>query len=127
MTKMSEEQAEYKTGQPAKKPSIMDGVKWIYGENVRDRKAVVTIAKVETGAEFIDGNGRKTPGYAVHFVETPKALGVTGTTVRRQLGLACGTEDYTAWAGKKIALYGVPSKKSLTGWAVRVAPVEGQS
>lgn len=108
----------------SQKTSIMDGVKWIYGENVRDRKVRLTIAKVDPGAEFVDGNGRKTSGFSVAFAETPKCLGVTGVTIRRQLVMACGGEDYTKWAGKAVTLYGVPSKKSATGWTVRVGPAE---
>jgi hypothetical protein len=111
------------------KTSIMDGVKWIYGENLqregKPMRVQVTIDRVESGAEFVDGNGRKTSGFAVWFQKTDKALGVTGTTVRRQLHMATGSEDYTTWRGKRITLYGVPSKKSATGWAVRVGPPEG--
>lgn len=106
------------------KTSIMDGVKWLYGENFKDKRFNLTVDRVEAGAEFIDGNGRKSLGFAVYFKETPKALGVTGVTVRRQLVMACGGEDYTKWPGKVVTLYGVPSKKAATGWAIRVAEAQ---
>ena len=108
--------------------NIGKNLKWLYGENlVKEGKpvsAILTIDRVEDGAEFVDGTGRKSVGHAVYFKETTKALGVTGATVTRQLILAMGSQDYSTWAGKKVKLYAVPSKKSVTGWAVRVAGAE---
>ncbi len=106
--------------------SIMRDVKYVYGEKFADgKKATVTIKSVTYGAEFFDMSGRKTIGWDIAFVETPKLLGVTGVTVKRQLTTALGTEDPEKMVGKKITLYGVKSAKSATGWAVRVAKAEG--
>lgn len=106
---------------------ITQNLKYIYGENlVKDGKptqVTLTIAGI-IDDEFIDGRtGQKTKGFSVQFKETPKMLGVTGSTVTRQLAAAVGNEDVKAAVGKRIGLYPVESKKSATGWAVRVKAV----
>lgn len=103
---------------------ITQNLKYIYGENlVKDGKpsqAVLTISGI-IDDEFIDGRtGQKTKGFSVKFSETQKLLGVTGSTVTRQLSSAVGSDDAKAAVGKKICLYAVESKKSATGWAIRI-------
>ena len=106
-----------------------ENLKYIYGENlVRDGKAIrvtLTIKEI-VDDEFCDPRGQKTKGSSVVFAETTKMLGFTGATVTRQLFMACGTDVKKDCVGKKIVLYGVPSKKSVSGWAVRVASVSSE-
>ena len=103
---------------------VTDTLKYIYGENLlgpdkQPRRYPVTIAEVITD-EFIDQRGAKSPGFSLVFKETKRMLGVTGVTVTRQLVMATGTESAKEMIGKKITLYPVPSKKSVSGWAVRI-------
>jgi len=104
--------------------SIMDGIPYIYGESLNGKRVTLTIKSVKAGVEFVATDGRKNEGFDIAFVETPKILGVTGVTVRRQLVMACGGDDFATWPGKRITLYPVASKKSATGQAVRVAKAE---
>ena len=101
--------------------SIYDGVPYIYAEQLKGKRVTLTIKSVEGGAEFCDNTGRKSQGFNVHFVETPRIFGVVGVTVRRQMFMATGTEDPAAMGGKKIVLYPIKSAKSATGEAIRVA------
>lgn len=102
---------------------VSDNMKYIYGEMLLDngqpRRHTLTVAGVVPD-EFTDATGRKTAGFSLKFSETKKLLGVTGITVSRQLIMHLG-DDTAGWAGKKICIYPVPSKKSVSGWAVRVA------
>ena len=105
---------------------ITENLKYIYGENLvkngRSTTATLTISGI-VDDEFMDGRtGKKTKGFSVQFKETRKMLGVTGSTVTRQLHVAVGTDDVKTAVGKQICLYAVESKKSATGWAVRVRP-----
>jgi hypothetical protein len=49
---------------------------------------------------------------------------VSGSTIKRQLGMATGTEDPDAMVGKKITMYPVTSTKSISGFAIRIAVPE---
>ena len=103
---------------------ISDNLKYIYGEDlVKDGQPTRRTMEIEAvvADEFTDLTGRKTTGFSIRFKGAKRMLGVTGATVTRQIRLACGTGDFVAMVGKKITLYPVPSKKSATGWAVRVA------
>ena len=102
------------------KASIYDGVPYIYAEQLRGKRATLTIKCVEGGAEFYN-NGKTSVGFNVHFEETPRFLGIVGITVRRQMFAATGTEDPAEMAGKKIVLYPIDSAKSPTGKAIRIA------
>jgi hypothetical protein len=104
--------------------SIYDGLKYVYAECLKGKRVTVTIKSVTGGAEFVDPQGRKTVGFDVAFNETPKLLGITGVTVRRQLFVATGTESPAEMAGKRITLYPVKSAKSATGEAIRIAKAE---
>ena len=104
--------------------SIMDGVPYLYGESLKGKRVTLPIKAVKSGAEFISGDGRKTAGFDIAFAETPKLLGVTGVTVRRQLVVACGGDDFSQWPGRRITLFPVKSTKSATGVAIRVAPAD---
>ena len=105
--------------------SIFDWMKYVYAEGLRGKRVTVTIKSVTGGAEFFDPNGRKATGFDVAFVETPKLLGITGNTVRRQLFMATGTDNPAEMPGKRIVLYPVKSAKSATGEAIRIAKAEG--
>lgn len=105
---------------PQKGPSVFDGAKYLYAEQLKGKAVTLTIKRAVSGIEFTDGTGRKNMGIDVSFEETPKILGVTGMTVRRQLCAVCGGEHLAGMAGKKITLYPVPSKKAATGVAIRI-------
>ena len=100
--------------------SIFDGMEYLYAEQLKGKRVTVTIKSTEQ-REIIGDGGRKTMGYVLCFTETPKKLAVTGATVRRQLAIACGTDDPDGFAGKKIVLYPVQSTRSVSGQAIRVA------
>ena len=109
---------------------ITQNLKYIYGENLLDKatgqpgRVTLTIKDIVDDT-FMDGRtGSATKGFSVKFEKTDKMLGVTGSTVTRQLYLAIGSDDVKDAIGKKIVIYTVPSKKSATGWAVRVARAE---
>jgi hypothetical protein len=106
---------------------ITENLKYIYGENlVKDGKPIRVTLTISNfiDDEFCDTRGQKTNGFSVCFQETKKMLGVTGSTVTRQLFLATGSEEKSGCIGKKIVLYAVQSKRSVSGWAVRVGSVE---
>lgn len=100
--------------------SIMEGVPYMYAENLKGKRVNLTIKRVIAGVDFTSTDGRKTTAFDVEFEETPKRLGVPGVTIRRQLCMACGTDDYSQWPGKRVTIFPVASKKSATGWAIRV-------
>lgn len=116
------DKAEPTIEQPAKGkgPSVFDGAKYLYAEQLKNKAITLTIKRAVSGVEFTDGTGRKNMGIDIHFEETPKILGVTGMTIRRQACAACGTEHLAEWPGKKITLYPVESKKAATGQAIRI-------
>ena len=101
--------------------SIFDGTKYLYAEQLKGKRFTLTIKKVDTGIEFCDPRGQKNEGMDLWFEETDKALGVTGTTVRRQIAAALGTDDLDEMIGKQITIYPVDSRKSASGLAIRVA------
>ena len=100
--------------------SILDGAKYLYAEQLRNKSVTLTIKAISGGIEFTDTRGGKSEGFDVQFAETQKILGITGITVRRQLALACGTDDPEQMVGKKITLYPVRSAKSVSGQAIRI-------
>lgn len=102
------------------KKSIFDGMEYLYAEQLKGKRVTLTIKGAQQ-QEIIGDGGRKSTGYTVSFVETKKKLVVSGATVRRQLAMACQTEDPDEFAGKKITLYPVPSSRSVSGQAIRIA------
>ena len=100
--------------------SILDGTKYLYAEQLRNKAVCLTIKAISGGIEFTDTRGGKSEGFDVAFAETPKILGITGITVRRQLAMACGTDDPEQMVAKKITLYPVRSAKSVSGQAIRI-------
>ena len=100
--------------------SIYDGLDYLYAEQLKGKRVTLTIKSVVGGVDFVSSDGRKNKGFDITFKETPKKLGVTGITVRRQINVACGTEDTDQMAGKRITLYPVKSAKSAAGEAIRV-------
>jgi len=100
--------------------SIFDGMEFLYAEQLKGKRVTLTIAGVEQ-KEIIGDGGRKSEGYAVLFKETKKKLIVAGATVRRQLALACQSENPDEYAGKQVVLYPVKSTRSISGQAIRIA------
>ncbi len=107
--------------------SIYDGAKYLYAEQLKNKRVTVTIKSVTGGVEFVDTRGAKNQGFDIAFEETDKILGVTGITVRRQIFMATGTDDPAAMKGKKLTLYPVKSAKSATGQAIRIAVPEAMA
>jgi len=103
--------------------SIYDGLRYLYAEQLKNQRCNVTI-KAVIAEEITGDGGRKTEGHVLSFEETPKMLVVTGSTIKRQLSMATGTDDPAAMAGKKITLYPVKSAKSISGQAIRIAVPE---
>ena len=103
------------------KPSIYDGLAYLYAEQLQGKRVALTIKSVTGNVEFFNAAGGMSKGFDLAFNETNKLLGVVGATVRRQLFLATGTDDPGAMVGKKITLYPVKSKRSATGQAIRIA------
>ena len=108
----------------AKPKSIYDNLEYLYAENLKGKRVTLTIKTVKDGAKFFCPQSNTTNiGYDVVFEETPKKLGLTGTTIIRQLGIAAGTDDPDQMGGKKIILFPMKSQKSATGFAIRIAKV----
>ncbi len=103
--------------------SIYDGLRYLYAEQLKGKRVKLTIKSI-IPEEIVGDGGRKTQGHVLSFEETPKMFVVTGATVKRQLGMATGTDDPDAMAGKQITLYPVKSAKSISGQAIRVAVPE---
>lgn len=99
--------------------SIFDGCKYLYAEQLKGKRVTLTIKSV-TQCELVGDGGRKSMGFEIAFAETPKLFAFSGATVRRQLAGILG-EDIAAYAGKKVVLYPAESKRSVSGWAIRVA------
>jgi len=102
--------------------SVFDGTKYLYAEQLAGKSVTLTIKSAVGGIEFIDGTGRKNQGIDLYFEKTPKALGIVGTTIRRQLVAACGTDELDKLSGKRIRLITVPSKRAACGLAIRIDP-----
>jgi len=102
--------------------SIYDGLPYMYAEQLKGKRVTLTIKSMKGGVKFFCPQSKgNNVGFDVAFEETPKLLGITGATVRRQLFAATGTEDPAEMVGKKIVVYPAPSAKSATGEAIRVA------
>lgn len=111
--------------------NVFDGVDYLYAERLKGKRVTLTIKEVVSGVEFFCAqSNKKEKGIDVIFEETFKGtdkhmkLGVTGITVRRQLAMACGTDETDQMAGKKITLYPTRSVKSASGQAIRIAVPE---
>ena len=108
------------------KPSIYDGLRYLYAEQLHGKRVKLTI-KAVTPEEVVGDGGRKSQGHVLAFNETDKLLVVTGSTVKRQLAMACQTEDTDEMTGKTITLYPVKSVKSVSGQAIRIAIPEAMA
>jgi hypothetical protein len=100
--------------------SIYDGMEYLYAEQLKGKR-VDLIIKAVANETIIGDGGRKSNGFVLAFEKTDKKLVISGATVRRQLAMACGTDDPDAMAGKKITLYPVVSARSVSGQAIRIA------
>ncbi len=106
-----------------KKPTIYDGLKYIYAEQLGNKRVTMTI-KSMAPATFTDSRGAKSRGWDIYFTETDKPFGAVSATVIRQLFMATGTADPAECVGKKIVLYAVDSAKAAAGKAIRIAVAE---
>ena len=104
-----------------KAPSIFDGAKYIYAEQLKGKKVAVTFKTIEQKT-IVGENGREDEGFEVSFVETPKKYAFTCATNRKALAGIFGTEDYREYIGKKVCIF---PAKSGRGLAIRFAAVEG--
>lgn len=111
-----------------KKPaaSIYDGLKYLYAEQLKNKRVTLTIKDVHA-EEIIGDGGRKTCGHVLAFTETPKLLVVSGATIKRQLAMATQTDDTEEMKGKRITLYPVASTRSVSGQAIRIAIPEAMA
>ena len=101
--------------------NIYDGLEYIYAENLKGKDWKLKIKKVVAGVEFVEPNSKqKKKGFDVYFEGTDKKFGMTGSTVRRQLFMATGTEETDEMIGKEITLYPVKSARAATGYAIRI-------
>ena len=107
----------------SKEKSIYDGLKYLYAEQLKNKRVPLKIKKIVGNIDFINPSGKQ-KGFDIHFEGTDKVLGVAGTTVRRQLFMATGTENPDEMTGMEITLYPVKSKRSATGQAIRIAVPE---
>jgi hypothetical protein len=108
------------------KKSIYDGAKYLYAEQLKGKRVTLTIKGI-TAESIIGDGGRKSNGFALAFGETDKQLVISGMTIRRQLAMACETDDPDAMIGKKIVLYPIASTKSISGQAIRIAVPEAHA
>ena len=108
------------------KKSIYDGAKYLYAEQLKGKRVTLTIKGV-TSESIIGDGGRKSQGFALSFAETDKQLVISGMTIRRQLAMACETDDPDAMIGRKITLYPIASTKSISGQAIRIAVPEAHA
>jgi hypothetical protein len=100
--------------------SIFDGMQYLYAEQLKGKRFTLTIKAIES-QEIVGDGGRKSNGFVLTFDKTDKKLVISGATVRRQLAMACGTDDPDGMIGKTITLYPVESKRSISGLAIRSA------
>lgn len=108
---------------------IFKDLEYLYAENIGGDGMTVQIVSISDGAKFVGMDGRTTSGFAVTLdkMDTDKKLGMTGTTVKRQIALATGTTDTDKMVGKWIHLFTIDSRKSVTGRAIRLrAPTEDE-
>jgi len=103
--------------------SVFDGSEYLYAEMLKGKRCKMKI-KTVTPKEIVGDGGRKANGWEVTFEQTEKRFAFTGMTCRRQIAMACGTDDPNAMGGKEITLYPVKSTKSISGQAIRIAVPE---
>lgn len=101
-----------------KMKSIFDGAKYLYAEQLKGKPHVLTITACRP-TELVDNKGQKSQGFEMTFKETPKAFAFAAIGIRRMLAMVLG-ENPDEYTGKQIELYPEPSRKSPTGWAIRV-------
>ena len=104
-----------------KAASIFDGLPCLMAEQLGDKKVKLTITRFEP-CEIVGENGRKAQGFEIAFKETPKLVRFACKTSRKQLNGIFGTEDYTQYIGKRVALYAAQTGR---GPGIRFAAIEG--
>ena len=103
--------------------SIFDGNDYLYAEQLKGKRVTLVIKAVDA-KEIIGDGGRKSMGFELSFEGAKRKFAFAGITVRRQLALACGTDDPAAMIGKSVTLYPVKSTRSISGLAIRIAVPE---
>jgi hypothetical protein len=104
----------------SKAASIYDGLQYLYAEQLKGKRVTLTI-KAVVPEDVVGDGGRHTQGHVLSFNETDKKLVVTGSTIKRQLAMATGTDNPDEMMGKKVTLYPVKSTRSISGQAIRIA------
>lgn len=105
----------------SKTVSVFDGAKYLYAEQLGGKAFTLTIKTFEP-TTIIGENGRSDRGFEVGFIETPKKYAFACVTNRRALAQIFGTEDYTAYIGKRVRLF---AAKTGRGMGIRFAADEG--
>jgi len=103
------------------KPSVFDGCKYLYAEQLHGKAFVVTI-KAFAPIKIVGENGRTDEGFEVSFAETPKKHAFSCATSRRALASIFKTEDYTKYVGQRVKLF---AAKTGRGLGIRYAAAEG--
>lgn len=103
-----------------KAPSIFDGCKYLYAEQLRGRKVTLTIKTIQP-VKIVGENGREDQGFEIAFKETPKMYAFSNKVNRKTLAELYGTEDYREYVGKRVGLF---AGKSSKGAAIRFCEPE---
>lgn len=102
-----------------KTPSIFDGCKYLYAEQLKGRKVTLTIKSIQP-IKIVGENGREDQGFEVAFNETPKMYAFSNKVNRKALAELYG-EDYRQYIGKRVGLF---AGKSSKGSAIRFCEPE---
>lgn len=78
--------------------------------NHLDKPATVTIDAADIRQVFNDKAGRELPAIVIHFKDARRSLKLNKTQTEA-LWEITGTDDYTQWAGTKVTLTKVPTKR----------------
>ncbi len=84
--------------------SIFEDSRLLYGEMLKGKTVTLTIKSVKP-CEIVGEAGRKDKGHEIAFEETGKVHQFSCATNKRALSTICGTDDYTKWSGKKVAVF----------------------
>ena len=102
-----------------KAPSIFDGCKYLYAEQLKGRKVTLKIKDIQP-VKIVGESGREDMGFEMSFEETPKKYAFSNKINRKTLAELYG-EDYRQYVGKRIGLF---AGKSSKGAAIRFCEPE---
>ena len=105
----------------------------LYAESISGKRVTLKVASVRNAPTPLYCNGTASQAWDILFEQKGKD-GATlyiqiphpnkdgkSTALLRQYMMATGSEPSDASVGKEVILYTVPSKKSVTGEAIRIA------